>query len=551
MDGSSANTTENRPQSSKVNENVARHPSDRQGVDEDEYQTDSIDASPSDNDGREDPEALRKTKSNATSIAESLPLYRELLFVAVICSGQLYTQAGLGQVMSIIDIIGETWDLPEVEMSWFLSGYSLTVGTFILFSGRLGDMFGYKTLFLIGLGWYSLWSLVCGLSVYSSHVLFVFGRVLQGIGPALILPNGLALLGATYAPGKRKAMAFSAFAASAPSGFVLGATFSGLFALAWWPWTFWCFSLVLAGTAVLAYFVIPPVPASHRENRPRTGRGKLIHLDIPGAVTGVLGLVLFNFAWNQAPLVGWQQPYVYVCLILGLIFIGVYFVVDLKYSPDPLVPFNALTSDVAFVLAALACGWACFGIWIWYTWQVMLQLRHASPLLASAYSVPTMISGAVAAVVVGIMLHRVGPPLIMTGALVAFAVGAILLATCPVDQIYWGQLFVGFLVTPWGMDMSFPAATLILSNSVAREHQGIAASLVNTVVNYSIALGLGIAGTIESQINNGGKDPADKLKGYRGGYYLGIGLAVFGIGICIAFLLKTSQTKRLETEDKA
>jgi hypothetical protein len=92
MDGSNANATENRPQSSKVNENVARHPSDRQGVDEYEYQTDSIDASPSDKDGREDPEALRKTKSNATSIAESLPLYRELLFVAVICSGQLYTR---------------------------------------------------------------------------------------------------------------------------------------------------------------------------------------------------------------------------------------------------------------------------------------------------------------------------------------------------------------------------------------------------------------------------------------------------------------------------
>ncbi|ROV95970.1 hypothetical protein VMCG_07979 [Cytospora schulzeri] len=549
MDGSNASSTENRPQSSTVD--AARHAGGHQDVEDSDYQSESIDASPSDVYERDDPEALGKTRSNATSIAESLPLYREVLFVAVICCGQLYTQAGLGQVMSIMNIIGETWDLPETQMSWFLSGYSLTVGTFILFSGRLGDMFGYKTLFITGLCWYSLWSLICGVSVYSSHVLFVFGRVLQGIGPALMLPNGLALLGATYAPGKRKSMAFSAFAASAPSGFVLGATFSGLFALAWWPWTFWCFALVLAGTAVLAYFVIPPVPTSHRDNRPRTGRGKLLQMDIPGAVTGVLGLVLLNFAWNQAPLVGWQQPYVYVCLILGLIFIGIYFVVDLKYSPEPLVPFQALKSDVAFVLAALGCGWACFGIWIWYTWQVMLQLRHDSPLLASAYTVPTMLSGAVAAAVVGTLLHRVGPPLIMTGALVAFAVGAILLATCPTDQIYWGQMFVGFLITPWGMDMSFPAATLILSNAVAREHQGIAASLVNTVVNYSIALGLGIAGTIESQINNGGKTQADKLKGYRGGYYLGIGLAVFGVGICLAFLLKTRHTKRRETEEKA
>lgn len=460
-------------------------------------------------------------------------------------------EAGLGQVMSIIHIIGDTWDLPESQLSWFLAGYSLTVGTFILFSGRLGDMFGYKTLFLIGMTWFSVWSLICGLAVYSNHVLFVFGRVLQGIGPALVLPNGLALLGATYAPGKRKSMVFAAFAATAPTGSIVGAVFSGLFALAWWPWTFWCFSLVLAGTTVLAYFVIPPVPPSHRENRPRTARGKLVHLDIPGALTGVLGLVLFNFAWNQAPLVGWQMPYVGVTLCLGLIFIAIYFFIEVKHSVSPLVPFQALSSDVGFVLGAVACGWGSFGIWIWYTWQYLLLLRGASPLLASAYFVPVVVSGAVAALVVGTLLHRVGPPWIMTAALVAFTVGLILMATCPIDQTYWAQTFVSFIVTPWGMDMSFPAGTLILSNAVAREHQGIAASLVNTVVNYSIALGLGIAGTVEYQTNNGGNTQADILKGYRSAYYLGIGIAGLGVCICIAYVLKSRKTKQQAGEETA
>lgn len=80
------------------------------------------------------------------------------------------TEAGVGQVMSIIYVIGETWDLPQEQMSWFIAGYCLTVGTFILFSGRLGDMFGYKPVFLAGMAWFSLWSLICGVSVYSSHV---------------------------------------------------------------------------------------------------------------------------------------------------------------------------------------------------------------------------------------------------------------------------------------------------------------------------------------------------------------------------------------------
>lgn len=92
MDGSNGNTTEHRPQSSTVH--AAGRTSSRQDVDGYQSQTESTDASISDVDERQDPEALEitKTKSNAASIAESMPLYRELLFVAVICCGQLYTR---------------------------------------------------------------------------------------------------------------------------------------------------------------------------------------------------------------------------------------------------------------------------------------------------------------------------------------------------------------------------------------------------------------------------------------------------------------------------
>ena len=103
------------------------------------------------------------------------------------------------------------------------------------------------------------------------------------------------------------------------------------------------------------------------------------------------------------------------------------------------------------------------------------------------------------------------------------------------------------IVMPWGMDMSFPAATLILSNAVHRKHQGIAASLVNTIVNYSISLALGFAGTVEYQVNNGGKTAEDKLKGFRGGFYLAIGLAGLGIGVCIAFLFKAHRPRRSDS----
>lgn len=82
--------------------------------------------------------------------------------------------------------------------------------------------------------------------------------------------------------------------------------------------------------------------------------------------------------------------------------------------------------------------------------------------------------------------------------------------------------------------MSFPSGTLMLSNSMPREHQGLAASLVNTVVNYSISIGLGIAGTVESNVNDQGRDV---VKGFRGAAFVGIGLAGLGIIIAICFRL--------------
>jgi hypothetical protein len=84
--------------------------------------------------------------------------------------------------------------------------------------------------------------------------------------------------------------------------------------------------------------------------------------------------------------------------------------------------------------------------------------------------------------------------------------------------------------------MSFPAATLIMSDKVKKEHQGTAASLVNTVVNYSISIGVGMAGTVEVHVNNGGGTKEDELKGYRGALYMAIGLASLGVCVSLMFV---------------
>lgn len=493
---------------------------------------------PSDGKGESDPNNTTNLR-RIPSLHKAVSLPREILVIGIISLSQFTTQVGLGQVLSILHIISADFGItnPGVQ-SWLIAGYSLTVGTFILVSGRLGDVFGYKRMLVIGYTWFAVWSLVAGTSVYSNYVLFIFARVFQGVGASICLPNGLALLGALYEPGRRKNMAFSVFGACAPGGSIVGAVFAGIFAqLAWWPWSFWSFGITLAVIAVVAAFAIPEPQV--RPPIPRSLKALVDELDLIAGAVGITALVLFNFAWNQAPIVGWNSAYVCVCLVLGLALMPVFFYLEIKVAPYPLIPFSVLNSTNAFVLGCIACGWANFGIWVYYLWQILETLRGASPLLGSAYLSPIVVSGAIAALATGYLLGHLRPAWLMVIALCAFLVGNLLIATVPPDQIYWGQIFVTTLVAPLGMDMSFPAATVYLSNTIEKSKQGVAASLVNTIVNYSISLGLGFAGTVEVHINHGGQTPGETLHGYRGALYMGTGLAGFGLALSITFVAKT------------
>ncbi|KAL2863188.1 MFS transporter [Aspergillus lucknowensis] len=476
---------------------------------------------------------LQPVKTNQ-SLADSFSLPREIAFITIVCMSQFITQANVGICLSPLDIVGADFGLTQPgELAWFLAGYSLTIGTFILVFGRCGDLFGYRRMFVIGFLWLALWSLVAGLSVYSNHILFIFARVLQGLGPAMLLPNGLAILRATYPPGKKKGMIFALFGATAPNGAIIGAVFAALFSqLAWWPWTYWSMAIVSVVCAAIAYLVIAPI----RHTRPADPI--FTSLDIPGAFTGITGLVLVNIAWNQAPTVSWSEPYVIVLLIVGALFLAAFFVIEFRFAKHPLIPFHAFSADVSFVLACVATGWGCFGTWIFYSWRFLHDSRGLTPLLASAQFIPPGISGLIAAFATGYLMSHVRPAWIMCMSLSAFTLGTILIAIAPVNQTYWALTFVSLIVIPWGMDMSFPAATLMLSNAVKREHQGLAASLVTTVVNYSISLSLGFAGTIESQITHG-ETAAERLRGYRSALYFAIGLGALGLGISALYTARS------------
>ncbi|TQB69481.1 hypothetical protein MPDQ_001841 [Monascus purpureus] len=392
-----------------------------------------------------DPESL-------TQQAQTIP--QEIFFITLVCSAQLMTQAGLALSITPLHIIGDSFHITSTNnagtLTWSPAAYSLTVGTFILISGRLGDLYGHKLLFLIGWIWFGLWSLLAGFSAWSPGIIFFdFCRAMQGIGPALLNPNALAILARTYPPGPRKNMVFSLFGATAPGGFTVGSVFSALLAeRVWWPWAYWVMGIACFLLAALGAVVVPQYSEDGDPGEEVTS--SFARIDVLGAVTGIAALVLINFAWNQGPVVGWTVPYTYILLIVGFLSLGLFMFVE-RRAACPLIPPSVFKGDVGWVLGCIAAGWSSFGILVYYFFQVMEVLKGNSPLLVTAKWAGVSVSGAVAAIINGFLLGLIPPSIIIFIAMLAFTAGQLLLATLPLHQIFWAQAFVLTIVTPWGM----------------------------------------------------------------------------------------------------
>lgn len=426
------------------------HPNDFDNLDDNDYLHETHESHNGKHPGNEDPEALTRVETTLSGVEPPESLWREGIFVGVVCMAQFMTQTGLSLSIPPVYIIGRSFNISNPgELSWFSAAYSLTVGTFILFFGRLGDIYGHKLIFLIGFFWYGLWSLLGGFSVWSNQIFFDFCRAFQGIGPAMLLPNALAIFGRAYQPGLRKQMVFSLFGATAPSGFIVGGTFGSLLAQrVWWPWAYWILAVACFLFMALGYFVIPHTPRP--KFRDNDSLSPWVRLDALGAVAGVSGLILINFAWNQAALVGWQNPYTYVILIIGFIVLGIFGYIE-RNAKCPLLPRSVFTGDLAWVLSCIAAGWSSFGIIIYYYYQFMLVIKGDTPLLVTAKFAGATVSGAIAALATGFLLSHVSPSIIMFCSMFAFTAGLSIFATVPLGQTFWAQAFVITLIMPWGM----------------------------------------------------------------------------------------------------
>ncbi|KAK3334142.1 MFS general substrate transporter [Cercophora scortea] len=490
--------------------------------------------------------------------------FHEAGFVFVLCLAQFLSLAAMNQTVAPVLILAEYFDIHDYgNLSWFSAAYSMTVGAFILPAGRLGDIHGHKRIFMFGWAWFSLWSLIAGFCGPSQLLLFSVFRGFQGIGPALVIPNAIALIGRTFPVGLRRNMAFACFGAAGPTGAAVGAVLAALVSerLAW-HWCFWLLAITCACLVAVSYFVIPAGEREVSKKAAAAVRGGDLDagvetpvFDWPGAITGVTGLVLVNFALNQAPLVGWDTPYVPALLAVGFVFLAAFVWVELRVAAQPIIPLRGLQRNAAFTLACVFAGWSSHGIWVYYLYLFLEHLRGDSALLTSAETFPVAVTGLVFAFLTVWLMRRIPVSWVMFIAMFFFLLGSLLIAVTPLEQTYWANTFVAIILMPGAMNLSFPAATILLSSALPKEKQGIAASLVATVVNYSISCGLGFAGSIHKRslasaaerMGMEGPPPAlavsnpqlvaVRLAGLRNAYWFSVALGGLGMLIAGVFIL--------------
>jgi MFS family permease len=250
----------------------------------------------------------------------------------------------------------------------------LAQGTFVLISGRLGAVYGHQNMLMAGGIWFAVLTLVNGFM--TDFVAFCLVRALSGIGGALILPNGVAMVGITNPPGSARNLAYGFFGASAPLGGYIGGILVGVFyEYSQLKWCFLTLALATALVLVSLWMLLPP-------EKPVDRRGKI---DWLGAGLGTSALILFNFVWNQAPAVGWAHPYEIAGLVVSIALLASFACREHRVA-EPIMPLRIFKSpSFGALLVVVTLNYMSMGSTIWYSLS-WLQLVRGWSVLASALS---------------------------------------------------------------------------------------------------------------------------------------------------------------------
>ena len=401
-------------------------------------------------------------------------------------------------------------------------------------------MYGGYPVYLFGLAWFSVWSVVGGFS--KNYLMLVICRALQGLGPAAFLPSGLMLIGSIYRPGPRKNLVFSIYGGAAPLGFFMGIFVAGLTgSFLRFGWYFWIGAVLVATTIVPAIFTIP----SDIHERRAMG----VRMDWLGSTLIVSGLILVIYALTDASHApqGWGTPYIYTLFIVGLLILGVAFYVEGWVAKAPLIPFDMFNVPyLPALFVALFFLDGVLGVFLLYSTLYMQDIMGATPLQVAAWFVPMCTGGMIISVTGGYVLHLLPGTLLMLIGGSGWIVTSLLFALAPQGANYWAFVFPAMIGATIGIDVTFNVANIFITTSLSQSRQGLAGALVNSLLYLGIAFLLSFADLIQTKTAHLGLK-----RSYQSVFWYQLGCSLFALVVMVGFVRIKKAESEMTADEKA
>ncbi len=426
---------------------------------------------------------------------------RGVLATTILGSGMAFLDGTIANVAT--RRIGQEFDAGFGELQWVQTGYLLPLASLILLGGALGDRFGRRRVYLIGVAWFASASLLCAIA--PNIEVLIAARGLQGIGGALLTPGSLAIISATFAPEDRAA------AVGAWSGLGGVATAIGPFLGGWlvqdvsWRWAFGINVPFAIAVIVLGLKYVPESRSDQPQKR----------LDIPGTVLVAAGLAALTYGTTSAGSTGWHTRALGIT-VAGLVLLAIFVEVERRTS-EPLVALD-LFANRAFSGANLMT-FMTYGALGAVLFVMVLDLQIAAgygALAAGISTLPITVVLLLLSARSGALAARIGPRLQMTAGPLLCAVGLLLTTRIDANHTnYVTDVLPGIVIFALGLATFVAPLTATVMGTAPPNEVGVASGINNAVARAASLLAVAVLPPLAGLHGEGYRQVPVMVHGYR------------------------------------
>ncbi|MFE0131971.1 MFS transporter [Streptomyces sp. NPDC059037] len=448
---------------------------------------------------------------------------REWVVLLVLCGAIFLEGIDVAMLNVALPSIRADLGLSTGDLQWVMSAYVLGYGGFMLLGGRAADLFGRRQMFVL---WLTVFLLFSGLGGFATEGwMLIVARFVTGVAAAFMTPAGLSIITTGFEEGPRRNKALLFYSGTAAGGFSIGLVIGGLLASVGWRWVFFA-PVVLS--AVILFAALAFVPESPRPDR--TGQG----VDLAGGVTVTAAIVLLVLGVERASHTSLAATL--TTLAAGLALLGAFVAVE-RRSASPLVRLGIFRSG-ALVRANLA-GLLFAGGFFGFQFLVVLylqELRGWSILETSFAMIVIGVDAVLSPTLTPKLVERFGNARVIFGGLLLAALAYALFLPVGADWTYLA-MFPSLIILSLGFALAYGPLTIVATEGVKEEEQGLAGGLLYTSFQFGAALGLS-AVTAVNVAATASSAPADLLDGYRAALWVPLA-AVLLAALIAAFGLRS------------